>query len=45
MGADDCAVDHQILVVAVCRQRLEHPLPYAGVTPALKRLCTVFHLP
>ncbi|MBB6486858.1 hypothetical protein GGD46_004157 [Rhizobium lusitanum] len=45
MGTNDCAVDHQILVVAVCIQRLEHPFPYTGMTPTLKRLRTVFHLP
>jgi hypothetical protein len=32
--ADDGAVDHQILVVAIGRQRVEHPLPYAGMAPA-----------
>lgn len=38
MGADDRAVDHQILVVAVCSQRLKHPLPYAGMAPAAEAL-------
>lgn len=38
MGANDRAVDHQILVVAVCCQRLEHPLPYAGMAPAAETL-------
>jgi len=33
MGADDGAVDHQILVVAVGGERVEHPLPYAGMAP------------
>jgi hypothetical protein len=31
--ADDGAVDHQILVVATGRQRVEPPLPYAGMAP------------
>jgi hypothetical protein len=34
MGANDGAVEHQILVVAVGCQGGEHPLPYAGVAPA-----------
>lgn len=38
MGANDRAVDHQILVVAVRRQCLEHPLPYAGMAPAAETL-------
>lgn len=33
MGADGGAVDHQILVVAVGGQRVEHPLPYTGMAP------------
>ena len=38
MGADDRAVDHQVLVVAICRQCLEHPLPYAGMAPVAETL-------
>ena len=43
MGANDGAVDHQILVVAIGGQRLEHPLPNPGVTPAAE--ATVYRLP
>jgi hypothetical protein len=38
MGANDRAVDHQVLVVTVSRQRLEHPLPDAGMAPAAEAL-------
>ena len=31
--AHDRAVEHQIFVVPVRGQRLEHPLPYSGMTP------------
>jgi hypothetical protein len=33
MGANDRAVDHQISVITVGRQRLEHLLPDAGMAP------------
>ena len=34
MRPDDGAVDHEIPFVAVCRLRLEHPLPDTGMAPA-----------
>lgn len=43
MGANDGAVDHQILVVPIRRQRLEHPLPDTGMAPAVK--APVYGLP
>jgi hypothetical protein len=33
VGANDGAVDHEIAVVAVGRERVEHPLPHASVAP------------
>ena len=36
MGANDGAVEHQILVVAVGCQGGEHPFPHAGMAPAAK---------
>ncbi len=43
VSANDRAVDHQILVVPVRRQRLEHPLPDAGMAPATE--ASVHRLP
>jgi hypothetical protein len=34
MGPHDGAVDHQVLIVAIGRQRVENPLPDAGIAPA-----------
>jgi hypothetical protein len=34
MGADDCTVDHEICAVAVGGERIEYPLPHAGMTPS-----------
>jgi hypothetical protein len=34
VSADDGAVDHQILAVAVRGERIKYPLPYVSVTPA-----------
>ena len=45
MRANDGAVDYRILVVPVGGQRIEHPLPDAGMAPATEARCTGFHLP
>jgi hypothetical protein len=34
VDADDCAVDHEIYVVPVGRERVESPLPHTGMTPS-----------
>ncbi len=36
LGAHDGAVNHQILIVSICRQCLEDPFPHAGMAPATK---------
>lgn len=43
MSANDRAVDHQVLVVAIRRQRLEHTFPNTGMTPSTEAL--VYRLP
>ena len=38
MGANDRAVDHQILIVSISRERLKHSFPYACMAPAAEAL-------
>src|SRR5690606_12654756 len=33
VGANDGAIKHQVFIVTVCSQRIEHPFPHTGMTP------------
>ena len=45
MRENDLVIDHEILVVAACRQRFEDLFQLTGMDQRLKRLGFVFHLP